>query len=246
MAAVADPATRRFGVRGMTCASCERRVRRALAAVPGVEEVLVDVPGGVATLRYDPARAPFVVLQAAVAAAGYELAEEAVAREPVVRLGLVGPVATGAAAAAALLAFYLGLITLAQGWEHAVQQLAEDRWFVLALASGFGVQGGLFAYLRALHAGARAAGVAASTGTSATAMLACCAHHLADVLPIVGVAGAAAVLDAYKTPLLWLGVAMNLGGVVYLLAQVRRSRRMACRGSAEATPSPHPGEDQER
>jgi len=26
-----------------------------------------------------------------------------------------------------LLAFYLGIFTLAQGWEHAVQQLADDR-----------------------------------------------------------------------------------------------------------------------
>src|SRR6266540_6327630 len=70
--------------------------------------------------------------------------------------------------------------------------------------------------------------VAASTGTSAAAMLACCAHHLADVLPIVGVAGAAVFLNAYKTPLLWLSIVMNLAGVVYLLRKIQRHRHIAC------------------
>src|SRR5581483_12315398 len=119
------------------------------------------------------------------------------------------PVAFGLVAALALLTFYLGVITIAQGWAHAVAQFAEDRWFVGAIAAGVGTQTGLFFYLRALHAQAMTGGVAASTGTSTAAMLACCAHHLVDVLPIVGLSGAAIFLDAYKMPLLWLGIAMN-------------------------------------
>ena len=59
-------------------------------------------------------------------------------------------------------------------------------------------------------------------------MLACCAHHLADVLPIVGVAGAAVFLNTYKTPLLWFSIAMNLAGVAYLLWKIQQQRRMAC------------------
>jgi hypothetical protein len=53
-------------------------------------------------------------------------------------------------------------------------------------------------------------------------MLACCAHHLTDVLPLLGVSAAAVFLNAYKTPLLWLGVLMNLAGVAYLLREVLR------------------------
>jgi hypothetical protein len=134
------------------------------------------------------------------------------------------PVAAGMAAAVGLLGFYLGIIALAQGWGHAVEQLADDRWFVGAIAAGFGTQVGLFAHLRGLHARAAAGGVAASTGTSTAAMLACCAHHLADLLPVIGLSGAAIFLNAYKTPLLWLGVAMNLLGILYLLRQVLRRR----------------------
>jgi len=144
---------------------------------------------------------------------------------------LLRPVAFGLLAVLGLLAFYLGIITLAQGWGHAIQQLADDRNFIGAIALGFGTQIGLFTYLRGLHAHAAAGGVAASTGTSATAMLACCAHHLTDVLPIVGLSGAAVFLNAYKTPLLWLGIVMNLIGIVYLLRKVRQQRQMACHTS---------------
>ena len=58
-------------------------------------------------------------------------------------------------------------------------------------------------------------------------MLACCSHHLADILPIVGISGAALFLNAYKTPLLSLGISMNLVGIVYLLRKLRQQRQMA-------------------
>lgn len=143
---------------------------------------------------------------------------EARVRLPVRELGFATLAAVG------LLAVYLGLITLAQGWGHAVQQLGEDRWFVGAIVAGFATQVGLFVYLRSLHARATTGGVAASTGTSATAMLACCAHHLTEVLPIVGLSGVAVFLNAYRTPLLWLGIGMNLAGIAYLLRKIRQQR----------------------
>ena len=135
-------------------------------------------------------------------------------------LYLARPAGLGLLASLALVAFYLGTITLAQGSAHAVSQLAEDRWFVGAIAIGFGTQVGLFTHLRRRQARASAGGVAASTGTSTTAMLACCAHHLGEVLPIIGLSGVAVFLNAYKTPFLWLGITMNVIGIVYLLRQI--------------------------
>jgi hypothetical protein len=145
----------------------------------------------------------------------------------------IGAVGYGLVAASALLGFYLGLITLAQGWTHALDQLAEDRWFIGAITVGFGTQVGLFSYLRGLRARAAMGGLAASTGTSTTAMLACCAHHLAEVLPVLGLSGAAIVLDLYKTPLVWVGIAMNLAGIVYLLRQIHRSVNPGIVGAAD-------------
>lgn len=142
------------------------------------------------------------------------------------------PIVFGLLAGLALIAFYLGIITLAQGWAHALQQLGDDRWFVAAITVGFATQVGLFAYLRDAYARAARSGMAVSTGTSTAAMLACCAHHLADILPIIGLSGAAIFLNAYKTPLFWLGVTTNLLGVVYLVYKIREHRRMARHTSA--------------
>lgn len=141
------------------------------------------------------------------------------------------PVAVGLVASLGMLAVYLGIITLLQNWEHAVQQLAEDRWYIAVIALGFGAQVGLFNYLHALHAQVTSGPVAASTGTSTVAMLACCAHHVTDVLPLLGVAGVVAALDLYKTPLLRLGIGLNTVGVVYLVRKICHAQRMACHRS---------------
>jgi hypothetical protein len=138
------------------------------------------------------------------------------------------PMIFGLLAIVGLLVFYLGVITLAQGWGHAIEQLADDRWFIGVIAFAFGTQVGLFTCLRGIHGAGAAGGVAVSTGTSTAAMLACCAHHLADILPIVGVAGAAALLNTYKVPMLWLGIAMNLVGIIYLLRKIAQHRALTC------------------
>src|SRR5581483_3240936 len=64
---------------------------------------------------------------------------------------LLRPIVFGLLAVFGLLTFYLGIITLAQGWSHALEQLTDDRWFIGAIALGFGTQVGLFTYLRARH-----------------------------------------------------------------------------------------------
>ncbi len=138
-------------------------------------------------------------------------------------------IAPGALAAAALLGAYLGIISLAQGPGHAIEQLTADAPFVGLIALGFGTQVGLFVELRRLdrHHRAGVAVTAASTGTSGAAMLACCAHHVVDLLPLVGLSAAAVFLDAYRTPLLLAGIAMNAFGVAVIGRQLRRARR-AC------------------
>lgn len=143
-------------------------------------------------------------------------------------------VAAGLGAGLALLGLYVAIISLAQGVDHALEQLATDVAFVGLIAAGFGTQVALFLELRAVDRRHRvaAAVTAAGTGTSAAAMLACCAHHLADLLPLVGLSGAAVFLNAYKTPLLVLGIGMNLVGILVIGRQLRTARR-AC-AAAEA------------
>ncbi|TAJ17542.1 MAG: copper-translocating P-type ATPase [Dehalococcoidia bacterium] len=62
----------RFGVRGMTCASCVRRVERALTSVEGVSSAAVNLATEQATVEA-PAGVDLEALRAAVDRAGYHL-----------------------------------------------------------------------------------------------------------------------------------------------------------------------------
>jgi len=135
----------------------------------------------------------------------------------------------GGLAGLLLVGLYLGIVTWAQDWEHALALLWGDRYFVAAIAAGFGVQVGLFTYLRivlARQASRSAAGVTAvGTGTSSVAMVACCAHHITDALPILGLSGLAIFLNDYRLPFMGLGLAVNALGVLYMLRLLLRERR---------------------
>jgi Cu+-exporting ATPase len=64
-------------ITGMTCASCVRRVERALDKVPGVGSVAVNLATERATVGFYPGTATVADLRAAVEKAGYGLAQEA-------------------------------------------------------------------------------------------------------------------------------------------------------------------------
>src|SRR5262249_10521048 len=60
-----------LAITGMTCASCVRRVEKALQKVAGVEAASVNRATEQASVRFDPAQAAPAQLQAAVEHAGY-------------------------------------------------------------------------------------------------------------------------------------------------------------------------------
>jgi hypothetical protein len=134
-------------------------------------------------------------------------------------------IALGELGATGLVGLYLGIVTVAQGPEHALELLWGDRVFVGLIGAGFGTQIGLFTYVRLLQrALARESVVIAGAGTatSSAAMVACCAHHLADVLPIIGLGGLAVMLVDLRTPLILLALATNALGIGITVQQVRR------------------------
>jgi len=93
-------------------------------------------------------------------------------------------------------------------------------FWVLLLASGFGLQLRLFMHIRyqirQRMAGATAE-VAASGAVSTGSMIACCSHGLVNLLPIFGISAAAALLARYQMPLIIFGVFSNLIGVTIML-----------------------------
>lgn len=134
------------------------------------------------------------------------------------------PIGAGLLGGLALAAVYLGIVSVAESPQHAAELFWEDRGLVLPILVTFAIQVGLYIRVRlgpvgvASGAGASAAG----GGMSTVAMVACCAHHVTDLLPIVGVSLAATFLAAWKTPLMVLGLAINLAGIAWMLVVLRR------------------------
>ncbi|HSJ57729.1 MAG TPA: hypothetical protein VLC95_11145 [Anaerolineae bacterium] len=152
------------------------------------------------------------------------------------------PFVVGLGASILMLLFYLGLVSLiSQSWDHALSLLADDRWFVAPIVAGLGIQAGLFTHLRRLHRGmkAPAAVTGSSAGMSTAAMVACCAHHVTDVLPLIGLSGAAILLAEYKVPFMVVGLLSNLAGIGYLLVHIRRAGQHQAGRALSTTPACH-------
>ncbi len=64
-----------LAIEGMTCASCVRRVERALARTPGVSAANVNLATERATVTWDPAQTSLTDLTGAVEKAGYSAHE---------------------------------------------------------------------------------------------------------------------------------------------------------------------------
>ncbi len=138
------------------------------------------------------------------------------------------PILMGFAGALALFMLYMTIVTLAQGWQHAIELVGQDAWLVLPIMAGFGTQVGLYTYLRGVlrqRSRASKAMMGAGGGTSTAAMVACCMHHVADLLPLVGLSAAASFLAAYKIPFMLVGLAMNAIGIVVVLRTIRTEQR---------------------
>ncbi len=127
-------------------------------------------------------------------------------------------VAAGVLAGLILLGLYFGIVSLVSGPGFAGSQFGAYWYFIVALAAGFGIQIGLYAYLRqSLRHGDASGRVAAVTGTTSTAaMVSCCTHYLVNILPILGATGIATLAAQYQVELFWVGIAMNLFGIYYI------------------------------
>lgn len=128
------------------------------------------------------------------------------------------------AAAAFLLIFYFVVASAVSGWRFAQVQFSNYWYFIVSLASGFGIQVGLYTYLKqeVKKSNERISGKAlAVTGTTSTfAMVSCCAHYLANILPILGIAGMLTVISQYQIQLFWAGLISNAIGIIYIVYSI--------------------------
>lgn len=128
----------------------------------------------------------------------------------------------GLAGAVALLGFFFVVVSLVSGWSFSFSQFSQFWYFIISLAIGFGVQIGLYTYLKSVIHQRDASGrvLAVSGTTSAAAMISCCAHYLANILPVIGAAGIISAIGQYQAQLFWVGLAFNVAGIFYISQKV--------------------------
>jgi hypothetical protein len=126
---------------------------------------------------------------------------------------------------------YFGILIWAQGRDSALSLFLSNRWYVIPIWISFGIQAALYSILRfrlfvpttsAAHTGAV---MGTSGGTSVTAMVACCLHHVTDVLPVLGLSAAATFLTRYQRPFMLVGLGMNMIGIIVMLVVLYRERK---------------------
>ncbi|MBI2184036.1 MAG: hypothetical protein HYU39_03650 [Thaumarchaeota archaeon] len=133
-------------------------------------------------------------------------------------------VINGVLASVILFLLYLTVVSLAESYAHAVKEFFALWYLMVPLVAGFGVQVSLFTYSRHYVKMVKegAASVGASGGLSTASMIACCAHHLTDALPLLGLTTAALFLTAYQTVFVVLGLLSNLVGITVMLAIIQK------------------------
>jgi len=141
------------------------------------------------------------------------------------------PLGAGLAGMFFLTGLYFGIMSWAEGFKAARELFWSDRWIIIPIIVGFGIQAALYAILKfrlftpVTTTGPSGALMGASGTTSTVAMLACCVHHVTDVLPILGLTVAATFLGRYRTLFLWGGLGTNLIGILIMLFILLKERQ---------------------
>jgi hypothetical protein len=158
-------------------------------------------------------------------------------------IGRLPSPAAGAAASAAMALFYVIVVVGASGSvDHLTDQVGADWYLLLPIVAGFGVQVGLLVELRRRQRMNRevAAAGAAGAGASTVGMVACCAHHIADLLPLVGATAAATFLYDYRLPFMLVGVGLNAIAITVAIRRLRKTPALH-----DMTPAHHPTQEDE-
>ncbi len=106
----------------------------------------------------------------------------------------------------------------------------EDRFIVIPIILGFGVQIALYTILKKRlfvpveNTASSGAITGASGTTSALAMVACCARHITDVLPILGLTAAATFLAEYQKAFMLVGLGTTYAGIAVMIYVLIRER----------------------
>ncbi len=140
------------------------------------------------------------------------------------------PLIFGAIAGLIVIFFNISIASLAEGsFEKGYQVFLSNGIFVYLIPPAVGIQMGLFRYHRNITAdkklcGSEKVGVAGSTASSLT-MVACCLHHVSELLPSVGfVLATSSFLIQYKDNIIIIGLLANMAGSLYIAKEILKTK----------------------
>jgi hypothetical protein len=146
-----------------------------------------------------------------------------------IRSLLKNPYVFGVSIGILVILFNISIASLAEGsLEEGYQVFLTNGIFVYLIPAAVGIQMGLFRYHRNITtgniAGSEKMGMAGS-GTSSVAMVACCLHHVSDLLPAVGfVIATSSFLIQYKNAIIIIGLLANIAGSIYIARATIKDR----------------------
>jgi hypothetical protein len=125
-----------------------------------------------------------------------------------------------------LLLFYFALVSLLESFDHAFESFANIWLLMSLLVAGFGFQMSLFTYIRQTTklkkiSGLSSKNTAATGGVSTVSMVACCAHHIAEVIPILGISALAIFLTDFQIWFIVLAVFSNFLGTLFMFKIIK-------------------------
>jgi hypothetical protein len=126
-----------------------------------------------------------------------------------------------------LLAIYFSAISILNSFDEAISQFSEIWYWIILLTVGFGIQVGLFFHIKVFNRAKTkglGAEVTASGGVSTVSMIACCAHYLVGILPLLGLSAAALFLVKYQVSFLLVGIFTNILGIIVMLMKIQMQK----------------------
>ncbi len=150
---------------------------------------------------------------------------------------LKNPFIFGGTAGLLVVLFNISIASLAEGsFEKGYEVFLANGIFVYLIPLAVGVQMGLFRYHRNMISGnvsgSEKVGMAGSA-TSSLAMLACCLHHVSDILPAVSfILATSSFLTGYKDAIIIIGLSVNLAGSAYIARAILRDRTIIAAGKS--------------
>lgn len=137
---------------------------------------------------------------------------------------LIQSVVIGTVHAVGLLAFYTLLMRVLTGsWSIVELEVLQMKFEMGAVLSSYGLLQAASAFFALLEVSRPKTG--AASGVSTGAMIACCAHHVTDLIPFFGFLQVFSVLSLYQSPLMYVGAVLNLAVFSMLIAQNKTTIR---------------------